>query len=373
MKTFISFAIVVSCLLSACGGGGGGAAPTTPPIAATPIAVQATSYLNAKNVGFGQSKIAPDLLAFAFSDFKRNGEYQLFAATLAYDVKNPSTFSTKGTFGFYTKQSDGTYKLDSTLLAANTGCFHPRKAIVADFNQDGRPDVFVACHGIDVAPFAGEKSAFVMSKSDGTYSTSWLNFDAFGHGASAGDLNGDGYPDIVLADSTVSYSPLVLINNKDGTFTKRTDLLPSALKFKQIYSIELIDFNKDGKLDLWFAGHDWDDGGHTQIAPSIYLSNGTSDFSTITATVLPVIANEGVTLDVLFDTGNIYMLRTSGGDGTFYLSTVIQKVTYPALASSVIYNSNRISNNGYPWTPWMVMVGGKLIAAYDKFSFSVTP
>jgi FG-GAP-like repeat len=377
MKTFISSAIVVSFLLSACGGGGGDAAPTSPPVAVTPIAVQQpTSYLNAKNVGFGQAKLPFDPytgIAHTFADFKRNGEYQLFVATVGYTWNTPSTYTTKGVFKFYNKQADGSYAEDKTLLADTTGCLHPRKSIVADFNKDGRPDIFVACTGLDVTPFPGEKSALLLSQADGTYVKSFLSFDAYGHGASAADLNGDGYPDVVMVDSTVGQIPFVLLNNKDGTFTKRTDLFPTNLKFKQAYSVELVDFNKDGKMDLFLAGHDWDDGGHNQIAPSIYLGNGSGDFSASTPTILPVVANEGVTLDLVFDGSSIFLMRTSGGDGTFYLSTVIQKVTYPALVSSVIYNSNRIGNNGYPWAPWMMMVGSKLIATSDKFSFSVTP
>jgi hypothetical protein len=34
----------------------------------------------------------------------------------------------------------------SRLLTDTTGCLHPRKAIVADFNGDDVPDVFIACH-----------------------------------------------------------------------------------------------------------------------------------------------------------------------------------------------------------------------------------
>ena len=378
------WASLIAVLLSACGGGGESSTPaaitpTPPPVATTPItpiAVKATSYDNAKTVGFGQAKLPYDPytgVAHTFADFKRNGQYQLFMATVGYNLDNATTYTTKGVFKFYTKQSDGSYVEDTSLLSDTTGCLHPRKSIVADFNQDGRPDIFVGCTGIDKSPFSGEKSALLLSKSDGTYAKSYSDFDAYAHGASAGDLNGDGYPDIIFTDTSVNMQPVVLINNKNGTFTKQSNWMPAAVKYKQSYTVELIDVNNDGKLDMILAGHEWDDGYQANIVPTIFFGNGTGDFSTATSTALPVVANEGVTLDIVFSNSNFYLLRTSGGDGTFYQSTVIQKITYPRLVSSIAYNSNRVANNGFAWAPWMVMVNDKLIATSDKYSFSVTP
>jgi FG-GAP-like repeat len=338
--------------------------------------VQATSYINAKTLGFGNARISTlpyAGLAHTFADFKRNGTQQLFMATQVYDVNQPQANAQPGQFNFYNRNADGTYQEDTTLLADRTGCIHPRKAIVADFNQDGRPDIFVACHGYDATPFPGEKSALLMSKSDGTYAKSFMDEAGFNHSATAGDLNGDGYPDLVLTDNTVNYAPYVLINNKNGTFTKRTDLLPSGLKFSLTFSVELVDFNGDGKLDLWIAGHEWGRGG----APTIYLNPGDGNFSAANPTVLPAVPNEGVVLDMVFHNNHIYMLRTSGGDGTFYKSAVVQKVAYPSLSSSVIYNSNRTPFNGQAWltwVPWMLVVDGKLISTSDVFTaFAVTP
>lgn len=362
----------LSLQVAACGGGGGGGDQATPPAPQQPIAVQATSYLNAKGVGFGNAKLSslPGSEAHAFADFKRNGQYQLFMASLVYDPAKPQAQATKGEFRFYNQNADGTYTEDTTLLADHTGCIHPRKAIVADFNQDGRPDVFVACHGYDAAPFPGEKSAVLFSQTDGTYKTTFMADAAFNHAAAAGDLNGDGYPDVVLVDNTVAQTPYVLINNKNGSFTKSTEWIPPGLKYSTTFSVELVDFNNDGKLDLWIAGHEWEIEG----SPRIYLNPGNGNFSAVTPTVLPAVANEGVLLDMVFHNNHIYLLRSSGGDGTFYKSAVVQKVAYPGLQSSVVYNSNRVPFNGQAWVPWMLVVDGKLISTWDRFSsFSVTP
>lgn len=143
------------------------------------------------------------------------------------------------------------------------------------------------------------------------------------------------------------------------------------MKFSNTFSVELVDFNDDGKLDLWIAGHEWEAEG----SPRVYLNPGTGDFSAVNPTILPAVPNEGVVLDMVFHNKHIYMLRSSGGDGTFYKSAIVQKVAYPSLQSSVIYNNNRVPFNAWQtWVPWMLVVEGKLISTSDVFSsFSVTP
>jgi hypothetical protein len=46
---------------------------------------------------------------------------------------------------------------------------HPRKIVIADFNGDGKPDIFIADHGYDVAPFPGAQSTLILSTPDGHY------------------------------------------------------------------------------------------------------------------------------------------------------------------------------------------------------------
>ncbi|MBL0172078.1 MAG: VCBS repeat-containing protein [Gemmatimonadaceae bacterium] len=70
--------------------------------------------------------------------------------------------------------------------------------MVADFNGDGKPDVFFACTGHDVSPPPGENPRILLSQPDGTYSNTEIpNLVGFHHGGSAADLNGDGKPDVI--------------------------------------------------------------------------------------------------------------------------------------------------------------------------------
>ncbi len=386
-KTGLVAAVLMAVtLLAACGGGGSGGtgqAGVSSSPASSPIEVRATSYENAKEMNTPPIQFPSTAnTTRAVADFQQKGQLSLFIATLAYDPNNSATYSNKGKFIFYGKDSAGNWVEDPTLLADTTGCLHARKAIVADFNKDGKPDIFVACHGLDVAPFPGEQQAVILSQAAGGYKTSWLSFNAFGHGASAADINNDGYPDVVLTDNTVSGNTSILVNNKDGTFTRRFDLLPSTLNGKLFFTAEFIDINADGKKDLFLAGHNWVDSGTCVCVtdPIVLLNDGSGSFAASTSITLPPVDGQGVALDVVFKNNQFFVLRTSGGVGiSVYRGTVVQKVTYPSLTSSVVFSSPSGTMGAFSppytggWTPWILPYNGnvKPDAVTNGFDFSI--
>jgi hypothetical protein len=386
LGTLCSFLAV---MLSGCGGGGGSDAPASPPVVPAPpapvvpaqpapntppgaLAVKATSYENFKAVALTPQNLPASVVgenARGFADFTSRGGLDLFTASLTYDLRRstPST-ATASRFEFWRKQADGSYVLDKTLLSSNEGCIHPRKAAVADFNNDGRPDVFVACHGWDAAPFPGEKNKVVLSQPNGTYAIQNASDDVgFFHAATAADLNGDGFVDVVVVNNFDPQAAVALLNKGNGTFARETtNRFPAAIRSKPYFSVELVDVNEDGKLDLIMGGHEWNEGAAAGAATVVMLSAGNSSFQNVTPIVLPAVANEGVVLDfTVTGTGTtraIWVLRTSGGDGTFYQSRVVQKVMWPSLTSSVA-SSLRPGQ----WIPWIIpaTVSGQNVIAGD--------
>jgi hypothetical protein len=69
-------------------------------------------------------------------------------------------------------------------------------------------------------------------------------------GAAWGDLDNDGYLDLVVL--TAGSAPLIFHNNRDGTFSKTVDtgIAPVASNAEQEYTAALGDFDNDGCLDL---------------------------------------------------------------------------------------------------------------------------
>lgn len=71
---------------------------------------------------------------------------------------------------------------------------------------------------------------------------------SYGRGVASGDVNQDGWVDIVYATRN---GPDLYLNNKNGTFSKV--MLPAELKKHNILSVALIDLNNTGWPDLYFT------------------------------------------------------------------------------------------------------------------------
>ena len=166
------------------------------------------------------------------------------------------TLSPTGTVTFE-DASNGNYSLGSVTLGAgafsqsdvNPGSSSsvsvPRGVAVGDFNGDGIPDVVVANQNND-------NLTVLLGKGDGTFtSASGSPLSTLGEttvGVVTGDFNNDGKIDIVATNYT-SDTISIFLGNGDGTFQATVTMTvangPEA--------IVAADFNNDGNLDLAIA------------------------------------------------------------------------------------------------------------------------
>ncbi len=141
----------------------------------------------------------------------------------------------------------------------------PESTVVADMNGDGKPDIVVANYG------SGTVSV-MLGHGDGTFgSPRTFACGPTGNQAVVADVNHDGIPDVIVAnatDNTVS----VLLGNGDGSLLARK-IFPAGSDPR---SVAVGDFNKDGKLDLAVN--------NTDSTVSILLGNGDGTFLTATTT-----------------------------------------------------------------------------------------
>jgi hypothetical protein len=189
------------------------------------------------------------------------------------------------------------------------------------------------------------------------------------HGASAADLNGDGYPDIAVADQKANdrnkSAVYFLINNKDGTFTKDTSNFAGWSRLA-VWSIELLDWNQDGQLDLWTAGQDESDnsgGLQSSFVPLV----GSMRFDESKRVLLPDAPGWKLPLDIILNGNIVYIVRTP----TNYGGTAIQRINMTDKSASIIYTSTVEVNlppvkpdcqgMGGSWVDWMRVFKGQII------------
>ena len=188
----------------------------------------------------------------AWFDADADGDLDVFVANQGGDED-----------GFFENLGDGSFR----DVAPRLGVHQPGRSetqgsvgtAVADFDNDGDLDVFVASYGPDLiwenqAPEPG----FVM-RSAGT----GLDRDHHSVSAAWGDADHDGWLDlyVVMFVSAVPEEPDYLYRNlSDGRFEAVTPL--SMLERGASHGVTWADFDQDGDLDLALANNDPTEGTH---------------------------------------------------------------------------------------------------------------
>jgi hypothetical protein len=134
---------------------------------------------------------------------------------------------------------------------------------IGDLNGDGRPDLVTANSGS--APTYHPTISLLLGNGDGTFApTTDLSPGGIPGSVTIADLNEDGKPDLVIAFLGI---PAVFLGNGDGTFGPRIDLgTHHGTTF-----VAVADLNGDGKLDLASVGNYYG-------SISIQLGNGDATF-----------------------------------------------------------------------------------------------
>jgi FG-GAP-like repeat/Bacterial Ig-like domain (group 3) len=135
---------------------------------------------------------------------------------------------------------------------------------VADFNQDGIPDIVMT------QTSAGLSYTYILpGVGDGTFTQGQIiNGVGSTPYVGVGDFNGDGIPDLVLSGGgTLAFGATILLGKGDGTFTMKSSYNTGVSSPPAIG-----DFNGDGTADIVMAGP-----GNTV---TLLLGNGDGTFKT---------------------------------------------------------------------------------------------
>lgn len=376
-----------------CSGPGGSAKQSATMM--VPLPVEKSSYLNrmAAVASIGPQSIpqtgnlpGATTLAYALGDFFQEGTYSLVSHTQEADNSKPfAQGAIPGHIKFWKLDAKGNW-VDHTsdILPDNSGCVWPRKILVADFNGDQLPDVYVSCTGFDAAPFAGENQRILLSdKTTHTYKNTVVPVIAYAHGASAADIDGDGNVDVIVADMNGNGSRnqlYALKGNGDGTFTVDYNAVDRIELNNQangpMWTTELIDLDQNGTYSLIAGGNET--GGHRSII--IPFDAATKSYAIKPITNLPNDSTYITPYDFAFDstTKTIYVnrvndLSTWGTNFPTNVGNSIQKIDYQTLTASTIFTHAGYYNQpqGLTWIDWLGFYGSNVVALNSGFNVSV--
>jgi hypothetical protein len=246
--------------------------------------------------------------------------------------------------------SDGTSQIMPNSIPAT---IHPREIAVSELNGDGNPDIFVACHGYDQAPFPGEQNILLLSSPNGTLIDQTATLpkrNDFSHSVAVGDVDGDGDNDIYVGNiyGQNAVLPYLLLNNGEGGFTLNSNRLPDSLDYvassKKYTSSSFADIDNDGDFDLLL-------GGDASEASKIFYNNGSGFFSDSESMSLPFGPfgeNNSISVDIvsidLNSDGKKDIVQSQTGNDPFYVGRSIQVLIQKNDGTFVDESAARIEN-----------------------------
>jgi VCBS repeat-containing protein len=192
-------------------------------------------------------------------------------------------------------------------------------------NSLGNDDVFVTNYSSTT-----NGGQLLTNDGDGSLSGSYLVINPSSvRGIDAGDLNGDGFDDLVMGNDLSGAS--VYINNGNGTFVKTqdADFDNSQVRVSNGWDAEIADFNGDGQLDAYFATWNnldsvWLNDGTGKVVSTEYVNGSTNRSRAVDSGDLDgdgdldVVVARSNNWNVSSSTGGLSnLVLLNNGDGTF--------------------------------------------------------
>lgn len=218
---------------------------------------------------------------------------------------------------------------------------------VGDFNHSGHP-------GLAVEETQNEAATILFGNGDGTFRYSSSLADTagmYGEGLTAADLNGDGNLDLFAMNGDDGESPTVLLGYGDGVFNSVAQKELSPVGGIWGISAAAGDFNGDGKLDFAVAS------GAPSSSSGVNLLLGIGDGTFVQAGSSPISLGQNLSAVVAADFNgdgkldlavtdyveNEVFVLLGNGDGTFQAPIAIPVGTNPyAMAVGDFNNDGKL-------------------------------
>lgn len=185
MKTLILF--LLTLVLTACGGGGGSGGSSHPLLSAV--------------TSVGSSNL---IYNTAVGDLNNDGLDDVVVGGWNYDRDGASVF-------VFIQNADGSLSNRTSQYLANNTIHGSQHIFIADFDNDGRNDIFVPgfLDGSALRP----ATSVMFWGGPGQFTRQDFAEQVMAHGACLDDINNDGFLDMIVAGGGIYY------NNRNRTFT----------------------------------------------------------------------------------------------------------------------------------------------------------
>jgi hypothetical protein len=298
----------------------------------------------------------------AIGDVNGDGKPDL-AITLATfgspTIPFPNSYAGASEFGIMLGNGDGTFQTGSSYPWTSSAYQSGFAAEVVDYvepielvdtRQNGLLDAVVTDENASGACVS-------LNKGDGTFAAPICYSAPAGESVAVGDLNGDGYPDLVVSSFYSANGPTaILLGSSTGTFQIASSGLPAS-----VTSVALADLNGDGKLDVVLGNNGVADDSPGTIA--VAYGNGDGTFGTP--------ANLNATVDG--DSVGYVAVGDLNGDGVPDILAVDPPATVNVMLGSVTTSATATATGISPVGP--VTNADMVVAEYsgdDYFSTSAS-
>lgn len=220
----------------------------------------------------------------ATADFNGDGNLDIVAAPFTNKNSEAAQNIKTGVYFLFGNGRGEFVVTPSAFNGSAPGTVLSRVIIVNDFNKDGTPDAFFTDFGYDADPFPGAQNELILSMAPGKFSGATYFLPQSSnttHFASSADVNNDGNVDIFTNNAwgKENIRSYFLLGDGAGKFISNTTGLPAAVRkgyrgdvaFTSSY---LGDINNDGYADLILGTAD----ANTEKS-LVILNDGTGDFS----------------------------------------------------------------------------------------------
>lgn len=195
----------------------------------------------------------------AWIDYDKDGWLDLFVV----NGSNQNDF-------LYHNNGNGTFTKVTSGTIVNDGKFG-RGCAVGDYNNDGWPDIFVAC-------YSNQSDLLYVNNGNGTFTlTNGVipGDNAQGSGGTFGDFDNDGWLDLFVTNN--GSNNRLYHNNGNGTFSMASSSLPNNETGSNSFGCSWFDYDNDGWLDLYVVN--WG-------LNFLYKNNGSGNFIRVTDEII---------------------------------------------------------------------------------------